>query len=489
MNLKGNEELERKADDDEPFAALAFKIMTDPHVGKLTYFRVYSRQAREGRPGRQHPHRQQGAHRPHPRRCTPTTARTVDVVFAGDIVAGIGLQGHPHRRHALRRRAPDRARGPRVPRAGHPRRRRAEDQGRPGQDGQGALRPVRGGPDLPGPHRRGDRPDHHLRHGRAAPRGARRPHAPRVQASTPPSASRRSPTARRSPRPSRSTRYTHKKQTGGSGQYAEVIIDLEPTGPGGGYEFVDKITGGRIPKEYIPSVDAGIQAALDVGRARRLPDGRRAGHAHRRQVPRRRLLGDGVQDRRLMAFKEAARKAKPVLLEPIMAVEVVTPEDYMGDVMGDLIVAPRARRRHGAARQRQVIRAHVPLSEMFGYVDRPALPDPGPGHLHHAVRQLPADAGVASRKRSSPGPRRVPVDRRREESEGHGQGEVRAEQAASEHRDDGSYRSWEDDVDGCDHEGVGGGEPERAGDGVRSDRQGAGGEAAGDHDQHRACGV
>ena len=89
------------------------------------------------------------------------------------------------------------------------------------------------------------------------------------------------------------------RQTGGRGQYGHVVITLEPTGPGGGYEFIDKITGGVIPKEYIPSVDAGIQEALHRRRARRLPDGRRARHPHVRLVPRRRLIGDGVQDRRL----------------------------------------------------------------------------------------------------------------------------------------------------------------------------------------------
>ena len=161
--------------------------------------------------------------------------------------------------------------------------------------------------------------------------------------------------------------YTHKKQTGGSGQYAEVTINMEPTGPGGGYEFVDKITGGRIPKEYIPSVDHGIRDAMTTGVLAGYPT-----------VDVRVTLLDGkyhdVDSSEMafkiagtMAFKQAARKAKPVLLEPIMAVEVVTPEDYMGDVIGDLNTRRGKVGQMEARGNNQVIRAEVPLSEMFGY--------------------------------------------------------------------------------------------------------------------------
>ncbi len=161
--------------------------------------------------------------------------------------------------------------------------------------------------------------------------------------------------------------YRHVKQTGGSGQFAHVVITLEPTGPGGGYEFVDKITGGRIPREFIPSVDQGIQSSLDSGVLAGYP-----------VVDVRAILTDGSShdvDSSEMAFKiagshvfkEAARKASPALLEPIMAVEVVTPEDYMGDVFGDL----SARRGKVEANEQRgnstVIRAQVPLSDMFGY--------------------------------------------------------------------------------------------------------------------------
>jgi elongation factor G len=163
--------------------------------------------------------------------------------------------------------------------------------------------------------------------------------------------------------------YTHKKQTGGSGQYAKVQIAIEPTGAGdGGYEFENKVTGGRIPREYIPSVDAGCQEAMEFGVLAGYP-----------LVDIKVTLLDGgyhdVDSSELafkiagsMAFKEAARKADPVILEPMMSVEVTTPEDYMGEVIGDL----NSRRGHIQAMEERsgarVVNALVPLSEMFGYV-------------------------------------------------------------------------------------------------------------------------
>jgi elongation factor G len=163
--------------------------------------------------------------------------------------------------------------------------------------------------------------------------------------------------------------YTHKKQTGGSGQFGRVIINLEPTGgDGGGYEFENKVTGGRIPREYIPSVDAGCQEAAEFGVLAGYP-----------MVDVKVTLTDGayheVDSSELafkiagsMAFKKAAARADPVLLEPVMAVEVTTPEDYMGEVIGDL----NSRRGQIQAMEERagsrVVTAHVPLSEMFGYV-------------------------------------------------------------------------------------------------------------------------
>ncbi|MBV9089827.1 MAG: elongation factor G [Mycobacteriaceae bacterium] len=164
--------------------------------------------------------------------------------------------------------------------------------------------------------------------------------------------------------------YTHKKQTGGSGQFAKVIITVEPFHgeDGATYEFENKVTGGRVPREYIPSVDAGAQDAMQYGVLAGYP-----------LVNLKVTLKDGSfheVDSSEMAFKiagsqalkKAAAAAQPVILEPIMAVEVTTPEDYMGDVIGDLNSRRgqiQAMEERGGAR---VVKAHVPLSEMFGYV-------------------------------------------------------------------------------------------------------------------------
>ncbi len=169
-------------------------------------------------------------------------------------------------------------------------------------------------------------------------------------------------------RPVEKVEYTHKKQSGGSGQYGRVIISLEPQEAGSGYEFVNGVTGGRIPREYIPAVDAGIQDAMQFGVLAGYPvedvkvtlvDG--AYHEVDSSELAFKIAGS-------MAFKEAARRADPAILEPLMAVEVTTPEDYLGTVIGDL----NSRRGHLQSMDEQhgnrVVRALVPLSEMFGYV-------------------------------------------------------------------------------------------------------------------------
>ncbi|WP_066041194.1 elongation factor G [Herbiconiux solani] len=164
--------------------------------------------------------------------------------------------------------------------------------------------------------------------------------------------------------------YTHKKQTGGSGQFAKIQIAIEPLEVTAEtiYEFVNKVTGGRVPREYIPSVDAGIQDALQVGVLAGYPmvgvkatllDG--ASHDVDSSEMAFKIAGS-------MAFKEAARKASPVLLEPLMAVEVRTPEEYMGDVIGDLNSRRGQIQSMEDASGVKVVRAHVPLSEMFGYI-------------------------------------------------------------------------------------------------------------------------
>lgn len=164
--------------------------------------------------------------------------------------------------------------------------------------------------------------------------------------------------------------YTHKKQTGGSGQFAKIQFAIEPLEIEGDkiYEFENKVTGGRIPREYIPSIDAGFRDAMQYGILAGYPmvgvkasilDG--AAHDVDSSEMAFKIAGS-------MGFKEAARKANPVLLEPLMSVEVRTPEEYMGDVIGDLNSRRGQIQSMEDAAGVKVVRAHVPLSEMFGYI-------------------------------------------------------------------------------------------------------------------------
>jgi elongation factor G len=363
--LRGDDEVKRSPDDKEPFAALAFKIMSAPHVGKLTYFRVYSGKLSQGdqvlnartsdkeRMGRlleMHANNQQD----------------VDAVYTGDIVAAIGLKNtrtgdtlcDPANPIVLEQLTfPE----PVIHVAVEPKTK--VDQDKMGK----ALMSL--SEEDPTFQVRSDEET-----GQTVISGMGELHLEvlvdrmlrefKVDATVgkPQVAYRETVTT-----VAEDITYTHKKQTGGSGQYAEVSVTLETTGPGGGYEFVDKITGGRIPKEYIPSIDAGIREAMTSGVLAGYPT-----------VDIRATLLDGkyhdVDSSEMafkiagsMVFKEAARKAKPVLLEPIMAVEVVTPEDYLGDVMGDL--SSRRGRLEGTEQRgnAQVVRAQVPLDRMFGY--------------------------------------------------------------------------------------------------------------------------
>ncbi len=364
-SLKGDQEVERAPSDDAPFAALAFKIMTDPHVGKLTYFRVYSGSLEKG--GQVMNARTTSKERiGRLLEMHANDRQDLDVAFAGDIVAGIGFKNtktgdtlcDPSAPLVLEELIfPE----PVIHVAVEPKTKADQDkmskalfslseedptfQVRTDEDTAQTV--ISGMGEL---------------HLEVLVDRMLREFKVDATVGKPQVAYRETIT-----KVAENSTYTHKKQSGGSGQYAEVTITLENTGPGGGYEFLDKISGGRIPKEYIPSVDAGIQQALSSGVLAGYPT-----------VDVRAILTDGkyhdVDSSEMafkiagtMAFKEAARKAKPCLLEPIMNVEVSTPDDYMGDVMGDL---SSRRGKLGGMEQKgnsQIIRAQVPLSEMFGY--------------------------------------------------------------------------------------------------------------------------
>ena len=363
-NAKGDQELTRAADENGPFAALAFKIVADP-FGKLTYFRVYSgsinkgdevynstkeRKERLGRILLMHANQRED----------------LDVAMAGDIVAGLGFKETTtgdtlcDRDNLVileRMEFPE----PVIHVAIEPKTK--DDQDKLGK----ALKSL--SDEDPTFRVRSDEET-----GQTVISGMGELHLEilvdrmqrefNVEATVgkPQVAYRETIT-----KTVESVEYRHIKQSGGAGQFAVVKITVEPTGPGGGYEFVDKITGGRVPREYIQPTNQGIQSALDNGVLAGYPT-----------VDVRVSLVDGqyhdVDSSEMafkiagqMAFREAARKAGPILLEPIMGVEVVTPDEYMGDVMGDL--SSRRGRIEGmeARGNTQVVRAQVPLSEMFGY--------------------------------------------------------------------------------------------------------------------------
>jgi elongation factor G len=360
-----DETLERKASDDEPFAALAFKIMSDPYVGKLTYFRVYSgklpagaqvlnatkdKKERVGRILQMHANHREDK----------------DGVFAGDIVAAVGLKNtttgdtlcDPGNPIVLERMEfPE----PVISVAIEPKTK--VDQDKLGK-ALGAL-----SEEDPTFQVRTDEET-----GQTIISGMGELHLDvLVDRMT-----REFSVGANVGKPQVAYRETitnavekveerYVRQTGGRGQYGHVVISLEPTGPGGGYEFVDKIVGGVVPREYIPAVDAGIQEALEGGVVAGYPlvDVRATltfGSYHDVDSSEMAFKIAGS-----MALKKAVRQAKPVLLEPIMRVEVVTPEDYMGDVIGDL--SSRRGKVEGMEQRgnAQVVRAQVPLSEMFGY--------------------------------------------------------------------------------------------------------------------------
>ena len=366
QGIKPNSEdvIERKASENEPFAALAFKIVADP-FGKLTYFRVYSGQINKGdevynstkerkeRLGRillMHANQRED----------------LDVALAGDIVAGLGFKETTTGDTLCDRSNPiilERMEFPEpvIHVAVEPKTKADQDK-----MGKALYALSEEDPTFQ------VRTDHET--GQTVISGMGELHLEvlvdrmlrefKVDATVgkPQVAYRETIT-----RPAQKVEYRHIKQTGGSGQFAVVVIDLEPTGPGGGYEFVDKISGGRIPKEYIPAIDQGIQEALAAGVLAGYPT-----------VDVRAVLTDGqyhdVDSSEMafkiagsMALKEGLRKGDSALLEPIFSVEVVTPEEYMGDVIGDL--NSRRGRVEGMEPRgnAQVVTARVPLAEMFGY--------------------------------------------------------------------------------------------------------------------------
>ena len=363
----GDEELiiERRQDDSEPFTALAFKIMSDPHVGKLTYFRVYSGHASQGdtvlntstgkkeRLGRIL--RMHANHR-----------EDIDVVFTGDIVAAIGLKNTTTGDTLCSPAAPIQLESMEFPApvisvAIEPKTKSDEEKL--------SIALQRLAEEDPTFLVRTDEET-----GQTIISGMGELHLEilvdrlvrefKVEANVGKPQVAYRETIRR---PVEKVDYKHAKQTGGRGQYAHVVIDVEPTGPGGGYEFIDKIKGGNVPREYIPAVDAGIEEALDQGILAGYP-----------LVDVRVTLVDGSYhevDSSEMAFKiagsmalqKAAKKAGIRLLEPVMDVEVTTPEEYMGDVIGDL--NSRRGKVEGMTQRgnSQVIRAQVPMAEMFGY--------------------------------------------------------------------------------------------------------------------------
>ena len=362
-NLKGDEKITREASESSPFAALAFKIVADP-FGKLTYFRVYSGKIAKGeelynsvKEKRERVGRLLLMH--------ANQREDIDVARAGDIVAGLGFKDVTTGDTLCDRDKPvilERMEfpDPVIHVAIEPKTK--NDQDKLGK----ALKSLS---DEDPTFR--VRTDHET--GQTVISGMGELHleilVDRMQREFNVDATVGKPQVAYRETVTKTVdtvEYRHIKQSGGSGQFAVVKITVEPN-PGKGYEFVDDITGGRIPREFIQPTNQGIQAALDNGVLAGYPT-----------VDVKVSLVDGqyhdVDSNEMafkiagqMAFKKAAAMARPVLLEPIMAVEVVTPENYMGDVIGDL--SSRRGRIEGmeANGNFQNVKAQVPLSEMFGY--------------------------------------------------------------------------------------------------------------------------
>jgi len=358
-------ELSRRPAEDEPFSALAFKVMSDPYVGKLTYFRVYSGKVVQG-----------------DRVLNVTTGRTErigrllqmhanhreerDEIGAGEIVAAVGLKQTTTGDTLSAETSPIQLESMEFPDpvifvAIEPKTKADQDK-----LAQGLQRLADEDPTFR------VRTDEET--GQTLIGGMGELHLEIIvdrlmrEFSVDASVGRPQVAYRETVgKAVEKIEGRFVRQTGGRGQYGHAVINLEPAGPGEGYEFADKIVGGKVPREYIPSVDLGIQEAMESGVLAGYP-----------VVDVRIALVDGsyheVDSSELafkvagsMAFKNAMQRAKPKLLEPVMAVEVVTPEEYLGDVMGDL--NSRRGRVEGMEPRgnAQSVRARVPLATMFGY--------------------------------------------------------------------------------------------------------------------------
>jgi elongation factor G len=362
---KTESDLERKASMDEPFSALAFKVMSDPYVGKLTYFRVYSGKLKAG-----------------DRVLNTTTGKTERVgrvlqmhanhreereeIGAGEIAAGVGLKSTTTGDTLAVESAPIVLESmtfpdPVIAVAVEPKSKADQDK-----LGNGLSRLAEEDPTF--------RVSTDEETGQTIIEGMGELHLEiivdrlkrefNVEANVgKPQVAYRETISK----PAERVQGKFVRQTGGSGQYGDAIINLVPQEPGTGYEFVDKIVGGKIPKEYIKPIDEGIQEAMGSGILAGYPvvdvkveliDG----SYHDVDSSERAFKIAGS-----IAFKEARKRAKPKLLEPMMAVEVTTPEDYLGDVMGNLNSRRGRIENMSPVGNAQVIKALVPLSEMFGY--------------------------------------------------------------------------------------------------------------------------
>ena len=365
IDPKTEQEIERLPSTDQPFSALAFKVMSDPYVGKLTYFRVYSGKIKAG-----------------DRVLNTTTGKTERIgrilqmhanhreereeIMAGEIAAGVGLKTTTTGDTLAAENAPIVLESMTFPEpviqvAVEPKSKADQDK-----LGAGLARLAEEDPTFrvssdeeTGQTLIGGMGELHLE---IIVDRLKREFNVDANVGRPQVAYRET-----AGKPVENIREKFVRQTGGSGQYADVVINLTPREPGAGYEFSDKITGGKIPKEYIPAVDAGIKEAMDSGVLAGYPvvdvgieliDG----SYHEVDSSERSFKIAGS-----MAFKEALKRSKPKLLEPVMAVEVTTPEDYLGDVMGNLNSRRGRIESMNPLGNAQIIKASVPLSEMFGY--------------------------------------------------------------------------------------------------------------------------